>query len=92
MKSYVSKIQELEGELLRLQNLNGSKVVDCLELDDDALHSRDTYFANLHELSSGSGTKDVDINGKSKSYNFPYFAWYMTWTAAALYHSHFLVP
>lgn len=73
MKSYVSKIQELEGELLRLQNLNGSKVVDCLELDDDALHSRDTYFTNLHELSSGSGTKDVDINGKSKSYEFPIF-------------------
>lgn len=71
MKSYVSKIQELEGELLRLQNLNGSKVVDCLELDDDALHSRDSYFANLHDLSSGSGTKDVDINGNSKSYEFP---------------------
>ncbi|XP_058221259.1 kinesin-like protein KIN-4C isoform X1 [Rhododendron vialii] len=66
VKSYVSKIQELEGELLRLQNLNGSKVVDCLELDDDALHSRDTYFTNLHELSSGSGTKDVDINGEAE--------------------------
>ncbi|KAI8550248.1 hypothetical protein RHMOL_Rhmol06G0089900 [Rhododendron molle] len=66
VKSYVSKIQELEGELLRLQNLNSSKVVDCLELDDDALHSRDTYFTNLHELSSGSGTKDDDINGEAE--------------------------
>lgn len=57
---------------MRLQSLNGLKeskhgefVVDCLELDDDALHSRDSYSTNIHELSSGSSTKDVEINGKS---------------------------
>ncbi|KAH7849370.1 hypothetical protein Vadar_016870 [Vaccinium darrowii] len=73
LKSYVSKIQELEGELLRLQSLNGLKeskhgefVVDCLELDDDALHSRDSYSTNIHELSSGSSTKDVEINGEAE--------------------------
>ncbi|KAL6960207.1 hypothetical protein U1Q18_045834 [Sarracenia purpurea var. burkii] len=69
VKTYISKIQELEGELLRLQDVNGSRqsthnqfVVSCLELDDDGIRSKNSYFANLYELSSGSGTKDVDIN------------------------------
>ncbi|CAL5332676.1 unnamed protein product [Camellia sinensis] len=71
VKTYVSKIQELEGQLLRLQNLNSSKeskhsvfVVDCLELDDNGLHSKNSYSTSIHELSSGSDIKDVNINGE----------------------------
>ncbi|KAL7163170.1 hypothetical protein ACSBR2_039297 [Camellia fascicularis] len=71
VKTYVSKIQELEGQLLHLQNLNSSKeskhsvfVVDCLELDDNGLHSKNSYSTSIHELSSGSDIKDVNINGK----------------------------
>ncbi|KAL6995204.1 Kinesin-like protein KIN-4C [Sarracenia purpurea var. burkii] len=73
VKTYISKIQELEGELLRLQDVNGSRqsthnqfVVSCLELDDDGIRSKNSYFANLYELSSGSGTKDVDINAEGE--------------------------
>ncbi|KAL7262479.1 hypothetical protein ACSBR1_000785 [Camellia fascicularis] len=71
VKTYVSKIQELEGQLLHLQNLNSSKeskhsvfVVDCLELDDNGLHSKNSYSTSIHELSSGSDIKDVNINGE----------------------------
>ena len=70
VKMYVSKIQELEGELLCLQNLKSSKesrhreFADCLELDDDGPHSKNSYFTNFQELLSGSDTKDVDISGK----------------------------
>ncbi|XP_057490870.1 kinesin-like protein KIN-4C [Actinidia eriantha] len=69
VKTYVSKIQELEGELLCLQNLKSSKesrhreFADCLELDDDGPHSKNSYFTNFQELLSGSDTKDVDISG-----------------------------
>ncbi|KAL7163333.1 hypothetical protein ACSBR2_039431 [Camellia fascicularis] len=71
VKTYVSKIQELEGQLLHLQNLNRSKeskhsvfVVDCLELDDNGLHSKNSYSTSIHELSSGSDIKDVNINSE----------------------------
>ncbi|PSR99819.1 Kinesin-like protein [Actinidia chinensis var. chinensis] len=72
VKTYVSKIQELEGELLRLQNLKSSEeskhseFADCLELDGDGLHSKKSYLTNFRELSSGSDTKDVNISGEAE--------------------------
>ncbi|XP_052190955.1 kinesin-like protein KIN-4C isoform X2 [Diospyros lotus] len=71
MKSYVSKIQELEGELVRLQNLNSSKepipngFLDLLESsNEDGIHSKKLYYKNFRELSSD--TKDVDINREAE--------------------------
>jgi len=67
----VSKIQELEGELVRLQNLNSLKepmrngFLDLLESsNEDGIHSKNLYYKNFRELSSESDTKDVDINSK----------------------------
>lgn len=64
LKSYVSKIQELEGELLHLQSLNSSKhsdfVVDGTDLDDDSLRAKNAYFRSLNELSSACDTKGAD--------------------------------
>ncbi|XAR62078.1 Plus-end-directed kinesin ATPase [Bertholletia excelsa] len=65
LKKHVSRIQELEGELLRLQNFSGSKdakhteyVVDRLGLSDDGLQSKNSFLRNLHDLSSGCGAED----------------------------------
>ncbi|KAM7518506.1 hypothetical protein LguiB_017468 [Lonicera macranthoides] len=58
VKKYVSKIQELEGEVLRLQNSNSTKrseFADCLELNGgDGITDFDTKIADL------SGENDVD--------------------------------
>ncbi|KAF6143479.1 hypothetical protein GIB67_029648 [Kingdonia uniflora] len=63
VKSYVSKIQGLEGELLRLQSLNNNThhndFLDCIDLEDDALRSRNAY----HDFSSGCDAKAVDSSG-----------------------------
>uniref|UniRef100_A0A5B7AUA4 Kinesin motor domain-containing protein n=1 Tax=Davidia involucrata TaxID=16924 RepID=A0A5B7AUA4_DAVIN len=69
VKTYVSKIQELEGELLCLQTLNSSRrneLVDCLELDDGGLRSKHSYFTDLHEFSSVTDRKAVDITCESE--------------------------
>lgn len=51
MKKYVSKIQELEGEVLRLQNSNSTKCsefADCLELNGgDGITDFDTKIADI---------------------------------------------
>lgn len=63
---YVSKIQELEGELLHLKNLSTSKrnqFVDYLDSDDERFRSKDALLQSLNELSSNSDTKAVDISG-----------------------------
>ncbi|KAK9758401.1 hypothetical protein RND81_01G227200 [Saponaria officinalis] len=57
VQSYLSKIQELEGELIRLQNLNtmnrtGSP--DFFDSDDAVRPSKNAYFASLADLSSVS--------------------------------------
>ncbi|PWA55123.1 P-loop containing nucleoside triphosphate hydrolases superfamily protein [Artemisia annua] len=46
LKSYKSRIQELEGELLRSKRLNASKrtEIDYLDLDDNALHPKSCLF------------------------------------------------
>ncbi|KAA8538181.1 hypothetical protein F0562_027789 [Nyssa sinensis] len=63
VKTYVSKIQELEGELLCLQTLNSSRDSELLylDLDDGGLSSKNPYLTNLHEFSSENDRKAVDI-------------------------------
>ena len=60
LKGYVSKIQELEGELLRLQSANHLRrndFVDYVSLDDSGLHSKDNCFAE-------SETKADNLSGE----------------------------
>ncbi|EEF48626.1 Chromosome-associated kinesin KIF4A, putative [Ricinus communis] len=67
MKTYVSKIQELEGELLRLKNLSNSKCgrfVNCADSDEEGLNSKFVSFSSLNELASNSDSKAVDISGE----------------------------
>lgn len=62
VKTYVSKIQELEGELIRLQNLNSMKqdgFSDSVDSDDEVLPSKNAYLSRLNELSSISDTKET---------------------------------
>ncbi|GAB4844185.1 hypothetical protein Ancab_037551 [Ancistrocladus abbreviatus] len=68
VKGYVSKIQELERELRRLQNFNTMRLQhfeslkqnsfdDCLDFDDEAILSNNTFLSSLNEASSISNTK-----------------------------------
>lgn len=62
VKSYVSKIQELERELVRLQNVNGVKqdgFHESFDSDDEVLPSKSSYLANLSEHSSESDAKEM---------------------------------
>ncbi|PKI73113.1 hypothetical protein CRG98_006521 [Punica granatum] len=63
IKNYVSKIQELEGELLRLQNLHHSKhrVTEWTDSDDDGLNVKNESFTCLNEFDSGA--KALDLAG-----------------------------
>ena len=66
LKNYASKIQELEGELLHLKNLNSSKrsrFVECADLDDDGLHSKNELFPCTNEFSSDYDIKAMNIPG-----------------------------
>ena len=54
MKTYVLKIQELEGELIRLKSLNSSKrsqFSDCVDSDDDGI-SKNSLFSSGNDYSS----------------------------------------
>lgn len=67
MKNYVLKIQELEGELLRMKNLNRSKhgqFVDCVDSDDDGFCSKNVLFPCNNGYPSDYETKAVDLSGK----------------------------
>jgi len=58
VKSYVSKIQDLEGELLQLKTssaTNSSHFVDCFDSDDDGYGSKHALFA------PGLFTSDCDV-------------------------------
>lgn len=63
----MSKIQELEGELLRLKKLSNSKrnqFVDYVDSDDDdGLSVKNNLLPSLNELSANSNTKAEDISG-----------------------------
>jgi len=65
VKSYVSKIHDLEGELLRLKNLNvkSSNFVDWVDSDDLGLQSKTGLFGDGNEYSSDCDVKPVDITG-----------------------------
>ncbi|OMO50768.1 hypothetical protein CCACVL1_30271 [Corchorus capsularis] len=55
MKSYVSKIQELEGELIRLKSLNSSKrsrFSDFVDSDDDGIPKNSLFSCGNDYLSS----------------------------------------
>ncbi|KAI6687884.1 hypothetical protein NL676_024712 [Syzygium grande] len=63
VKSYVSKIQELEAELLRLQSSLHTKryVLGSIDSDDDGSLSNNTLASCLNDFSSGSEAKSVDL-------------------------------
>lgn len=64
LRTHVSRIQELEGELHRLKNvpnLKRSRLGDCIGSEDGLLRSK---IESLNELSSDSVSKVVDIFGK----------------------------
>ncbi|KAK9165664.1 hypothetical protein Scep_000855 [Stephania cephalantha] len=67
VKTYITKIQELESELLRLQCLNNKSngnLGDCLDLEDDVLNAQNAYvpclddFQSDHKASDASGEID----------------------------------
>ncbi|KAF5192769.1 Kinesin, partial [Thalictrum thalictroides] len=67
VKSYVSKIQELEGQLMRLQSSSDIKhndFSDCLDLEDDVLHPRNAYASTLHNFPLGGDDKEVEGPGE----------------------------
>ena len=75
MKSYVSKIQDLEGELLRLKNSNNTKssrFVDWVDLDDNGFQSRNAIFACGNEYSSDCDAKAEEIPGSILEFVFDY--------------------
>ncbi|MBA0837110.1 hypothetical protein Goarm_009290 [Gossypium armourianum] len=56
MKNYVLKIQELEGELIRLKSVNSSKrsrFSDCVDSDDDGTSKNSLFSSENGYLSSG---------------------------------------
>lgn len=66
IKNYVTKIQDLEGELLRFKSSNGSKssrFVDCIDSDDDNFCSKKSLFPCTNEYPSDFDTKAVDLSG-----------------------------
>lgn len=65
VKSYVLKIQDLEGELLHLKTsnaTNSSHFVDCADSDDDGYGSKHDSFARGIVFSSDCDVKGVDIS------------------------------
>ncbi|OIW04314.1 hypothetical protein TanjilG_32506 [Lupinus angustifolius] len=63
VKSYVSKIQELQGELLHLKKLNvkSSHFVDWVDSDDSGFQSKNALFSCGNEYSLDCDAKSVDI-------------------------------
>ncbi|KAJ0571875.1 putative plus-end-directed kinesin ATPase [Helianthus annuus] len=62
LKTYVSKVQELEGELLRLRRLNTSKrseLIDYMDLDDTVLNPKSNLFPE-------SDLKSTEVAGDSE--------------------------
>ena len=62
IRSYVSKIQDLEAELLRLQSFSrsGRGLMDALDADDDDLRSKDS----IHDLSCASNDDLAVLSGE----------------------------
>ena len=73
MKSYVTKIQDLEGELLHLKNLNNTKssqFVDCADLDYDGFRPKIGLFACDNDYSSDCDAKAADVPGSISLFVF----------------------
>ncbi|KAH9690363.1 kinesin-like protein KIN-4C [Citrus sinensis] len=65
LKNYVSKIQELEGELLRVKSTHNSKRsrnADSVDTDDDGFRSKNGLFPSLNEFSADCDSKVEDIS------------------------------
>ncbi|KAE9609086.1 hypothetical protein Lal_00020245 [Lupinus albus] len=63
VKSYVAKIQDLEGQLLRLKPLNTTNsrhFVDCVDSDYDGYWSKNALFACGNDFSSDYDAKTGD--------------------------------
>ena len=61
MKNYVSKIQELEAELLRVRTFatpKGDSYIDCVALDKDRL------ISSLNDLGLGSDGNSLEESSK----------------------------
>lgn len=75
MKSYVSKIQDLEGELRCLKNSNAksSHFVDWVDSDDTGFQPKSGLFACGNEYSSDCDVKPVDMTGSIFELVFKYY-------------------
>uniref|UniRef100_A0A7N0UPR4 Kinesin motor domain-containing protein n=1 Tax=Kalanchoe fedtschenkoi TaxID=63787 RepID=A0A7N0UPR4_KALFE len=65
LQTYVSKIQELEGELQRVQCFRSSKrsrIDDCLDTDDERHHSKHPYLGDFHEFQDACDTKGLNVS------------------------------
>ncbi|KAG2698726.1 hypothetical protein I3760_07G163000 [Carya illinoinensis] len=62
IKNYVTKIQDLEGELLRIKSSKSSQFVDCIDLDDDGFCSKKALFPCTNEYPPDFDTKAVDLS------------------------------
>ncbi|KAK9130015.1 hypothetical protein Sjap_010502 [Stephania japonica] len=65
VKTYITKIQELEGELLRVKCLNNQSndsLGDCLDLEDDVLNAQNAYVPCLDDFQSDH--KGSDVSGE----------------------------
>ncbi|KAF7817032.1 kinesin-like protein KIN-4C [Senna tora] len=65
VKSYVSKIQDLEGDLIRLKSLNNKKsssFVDWVDEDANGFRSKNALFACGNKYSFDCDAKAVDIS------------------------------
>ncbi|XP_062097683.1 kinesin-like protein KIN-4C isoform X2 [Humulus lupulus] len=76
LKNYVSKIQELEGELLQLKNSNNRKhgFIDCADSDDDEFRSKNVLFPCSNEYSDydckiGDITDDIVDHEKEQEHS-----------------------
>lgn len=79
MKSYVSKIQDLEGELQRLKNSHAKSRLfdDLVDTYDSGFRSKNVLFACGNEYSSDCEDKSVDIAGRTLVVVFMYYTVYL---------------
>ncbi|KAK1406714.1 hypothetical protein QVD17_38322 [Tagetes erecta] len=65
LKTYVSKVQELEGELLRLRRLNTSKrneLLEFMDLDDSVIHPKSGLFPESDlKAAEVAGDSEVEV-------------------------------
>lgn len=63
MKDYVSKIQELEGQLLRLKNSYNLKRNRGSDSEDEGVRSKHELFPCFNEFSADCDEKSLGIPG-----------------------------